>query len=160
MLSGNKPLPETMLTQVYSHQMPLVGQNALLTLNLSIMVGPCQFLHALGDWISSHIWCVANVGHDLFDFFCTQHNNMTWFCPSVWPAICNHTHDIETIIYLATHLFCNQNWNWIEFWICFLNVIFQNGLGDLGQYEANWKLTHCRLVTPYGVIDLGQHWFR
>ena len=27
-------------------------------------------------------------------------------------------------------------------------------------YLYNFKLTHCGLVTPYGDMELGQHWLR
>ena len=48
-----------------------------------------------------------------------------------------------------------------EFYLCRLNVEKWKYVFMLFEINSAWKvLTHCDLVMPYGIIKLGQHWFR
>ena len=45
--------------------------------------------------------------------------------------------------------------------IIMFNMLSFSDIWDFKQVMPEYyRLTHCSLATPYGDIDLGQHWFR
>ena len=54
-------------------------------------------------------------------------------------------------------------WYWLDIYgVAWISMVAANGLAPWYPWHklGPWFLTHWGLVTPYGIGDLGQHWFR